>query len=103
MTLFVSLQSKMDSINSELVVQFHKMTEWFDQLKLHMSVTKKVNTPLSKRLQTIEKQCWTIAQYFRRDTIMRAGVKVSRKDTEGCHQVGKRGLNFVEGRYRSKF
>ena len=31
----------MDSINSELVVQFHKMTEWFDQLKLHMSVTKK--------------------------------------------------------------
>ena len=34
---------------------------------------------------------------------MRAGVKVSRKGIEGCHQVGKRGLNFAEGRYRSKF
>ena len=70
-----------------------------------------MNTLLSKRLQTIEKQCWANAQYSKRDyleisgipssvsgndledvvckTITKAGVEVSDKDIEDCHQVGK--------------
>ena len=53
--LVVSLQSKMDSVNSDLVAELRKMREGFDQMKSDLSITKKVNTLLSERLQTIEK------------------------------------------------
>ena len=52
--LVVNLQSKMDSVNSDLVAELRKMREGFDQMKSDLSVTKKVNTLLSERLQTIE-------------------------------------------------
>ena len=56
----------MDLAKSDLVAELHKMREGFDQMKSDMSVTKKVNTVLSERFQTIEKQCWANAQYSRR-------------------------------------
>ena len=56
--LVVNLQSKMDSVNTDLVAEQRKIREGFDQMKSDMSVTKKANTLLSERLQTIEKQCW---------------------------------------------
>ena len=83
------------------------MREGFDQMKSDLSVTKKVITLLSERLQSIEKQCWTNAQYSRREcleisgipsslsdndledivckAITKAGVEVSDKDIEDCH------------------
>ena len=54
--LVVNLQSKMDSVNSDLVPELRKTREGLDQMKSDLSVTKKVNTLLSERLQTIEKQ-----------------------------------------------
>ena len=45
----------MNSVNSDLVAGLHNMREGFDQMKSDLSVTKKVNTLLSERLQTIEK------------------------------------------------
>ena len=105
--LVVNLQSKMDSVNSDLVAELRKMREGFDQMKSDLSVTKKVITLLSERLQSIEKQCWTNAQYSRREcleisgipsslsdndledivckAITKAGVEVSDKDIEDCH------------------
>ena len=49
--LVVILQSKMDSVNSDLVAELRKMREGFDQMKSYLSVTKKLNTLLSERLQ----------------------------------------------------
>ena len=40
-TLVVNLQSKMDSVNSDLVAELRKMKEGFDQMKPDLSVTKK--------------------------------------------------------------
>ena len=116
--LVVSLQRKMDSVNSDLVAELRKMREGFDQMKSDLSITKKVNTLLSERLQTIEKQCWANAQYSRREcleisgipssvndndledvvckAITKAGVEVSDKDIEDCHRVGKRGTTIVK-------
>ena len=76
-----------------------------------------MNTVLSETLQTKEKQCWANAQYSRREcleisgipsslsgkdledvvyiAITKAGVEVSDKDIEDCHQVGKRGQTIV--------
>ena len=48
--LVVNLQSKMDSVNSDLIAELHKMREGFDQMKSDPRVTKKVNTLLSERL-----------------------------------------------------
>ena len=39
--LVVILQSKMDSVNSDLVAELRKMREGFDQMKSDLSVTKK--------------------------------------------------------------
>ena len=77
-----------------------------------------MNTLLSKRLQTIEKQCWANAQYSKRDcleisgipssvsdndledvvckAITKAVVEVSHKEIEDCHGVGKRGTIIVK-------
>ena len=52
-TQVVNLQRKMDSVNSDLVAELRKMREGFDQMKSDLNVTKKVNTLLSERLQTI--------------------------------------------------
>ena len=40
-TLVVNLQSKMDSVNSDLVAELRKMKEGFDQMKSDLSFTKK--------------------------------------------------------------
>ena len=39
--LVVNLQSKMDSVNIDLVAELCKMSEGFDQMKSDLSVTKK--------------------------------------------------------------
>ena len=39
--LVVNLQSKMDSVNSDLIAELRKMREGFDQMKSDLSVTKK--------------------------------------------------------------
>ena len=76
-----------------------------------------MNTLLSERLQTIEKQCWANAQYSRREcldfsgilssisdndledvvckAITKAGVEVSDKDIEDCRLVGTTGTTIV--------
>ena len=38
--LVVNLQSKMDSVNSDLVAELRKMREGFDQMKSDLSVAK---------------------------------------------------------------
>ena len=111
----------MDSVKSDLVAELRKMREGFDQMKSDLSITRKVNTILSERLQTIEKQCWKNAQYSRREcleisgipssisdndledvvckAITKTGVEMSNKDIEDCHRIGKRGqtiVNFCE-------
>ena len=92
------------------------MKERFDQMKSCLGVTKKVNTLLSERLQTIEKQCWANTQYSSRKfheiscippsvsdkdledvvshAITKAGIEMSGKDNEYCHRVGKNERNL---------
>ena len=116
--LVVNLQSKMNSVNNDLVAELRKTREGFDQMKSDLSVTKKVNTLLSERLQTIEKQCWANAQYSRREcleisgipssvsdndledvackALTKAGVERPEKDIESCHRICKRGTTIVK-------
>ena len=74
----------MDLVNSDLVAELRKMREGFDRMKSGMSVTKKVNTLSSERLQTTEKQCWENSQYSRRECFEISGIpsSVSGNDLE---------------------
>lgn len=48
LALVVSLQSKINSVNSYSVNELHKKREGFDQIKSDLSVTKRVNTLTSE-------------------------------------------------------
>ena len=80
--LVVNLQSKMNSVSSDLVAELRKMREGFDQMKSDLSVTKKVNTPLSERLQTIEKQRSENAQFSRRKALEISDIPSSVSDND---------------------
>ena len=75
--LVENLQSKMDSVNSDLVTELHNMREGFGQIKSDLSVTKKINTLVSERLQTTEKQCSENVQYSRREYLKISGTLAS--------------------------
>ena len=72
----------MDLVNSDLVAELRKMREGFDRMKSGMSVTKKVNTLSSERLQTTEKQCWENAQYSRRECLEISDIPSSVSDND---------------------
>ena len=53
--LVVNLQSKMDLVNSDLVAELRKMREGFDQMKSVMSVTKKGEHSIIRKISNYRK------------------------------------------------
>ena len=45
----------MNSVNSDLVAELRKMREEFDQMKSDLSVTKKVNTAIVRKIPNYRK------------------------------------------------
>ena len=58
-----SLQSRMSEVNNEVVEEIGKFSENFSNLQSELSITKRVNTELTKRIVTLKGQCWANAQY----------------------------------------
>ena len=69
-----SLQNRMSEMNSEMVEEMHKFNENFSKLQSELSVGKGVNTELTKRVVTLEHQCWANAQYSRKECVEMVGV-----------------------------
>ena len=61
-----SLQSRMSEVNNEVVEEMHKFNGNFSKLQSDLSVAKCVNTELTKRIVTLERQCWVNAQYSKK-------------------------------------
>ena len=57
-----------------MLVQVRKLSESFSKLQAEVFVTKQVNTLLSSRLVSIERQCWLNAQYSRRECLDIVGI-----------------------------
>ena len=53
-----SLQSRMSEVNNEVVEEMRKFNENFSKLQSELSIAKRVNTELTKRIVTLECQCW---------------------------------------------
>ena len=63
-TILLSLQSKVESANNEILDQVRQLNQKFSQLESENSIVKQANSLLSKRLVDMERQCWENAQYF---------------------------------------
>ena len=50
-----SLQSRMSEVNNEVVGKFNENSS---KLQSELSITKSVNTELTKRIVTLKRQCW---------------------------------------------
>ena len=57
-----SLQSRMSAVSNEVMEEMCKFNENFSKLQLELSIAKRVNTELTKRILTLERQCWANAQ-----------------------------------------
>ena len=68
------LQNKHEEVNNNVLVEIRKLNESFSKLQSEVSVTKQVNTPLSSRVISIERQCWLNAQYSRRVCLDVVGI-----------------------------
>ena len=51
-----SLQSRMSEVNNEVVEEIRKFNENFSKLQSEISIAKRVNTELTKRIVTLERQ-----------------------------------------------
>ena len=73
-------QAKMDAANSQIMDQIRKLNEDFEKLQFELTVAKQVNSVLSERLASMERQCWANAQYSRRECLRLVGVPRSISD-----------------------
>ena len=69
-----SLQSRMPEVNNEVVEEMRKFNENVSKLQSELSIAKRVNTELTKRIVTLERQCWVNAQYSRKECVEVVGI-----------------------------
>ena len=79
-SMVLSQQAKMDAANSQIMDQIRKLNEDFEKLQFELTVAKQVNSVLSERLVSMERQCWANAQYSRRECLRLVGVPRSISD-----------------------
>ena len=64
--IVLSLQTEMQ-FNTKTLQEVRKLNDKFTNLESQLLVTKNVNYLLQQRVINLERQCWTNAQYSRRD------------------------------------
>ena len=73
----LALQVKVESGNTEILEEIRKLNDNFKKLEGELIVSKKVNSELQKHIIQSEKQCWTNAQYSRRECLELVGIPSS--------------------------
>ena len=106
-----SLESRMPEVNNEVVEEIPKFNENFSKLQSELYIAKPVNTELTKRIVTLERQCWANAQYSRKECaevlgipcqiqdkhleakvlsiFQKAGYTIAPEFIDECHRLGK--------------
>ena len=52
----------------------YKFNKIFSKLQSELSIAKQVNTELTKKIVTLERQCWPNAQYSRKECVEVVGI-----------------------------
>ena len=110
--IVLSLQNKTTEENKAMLQEMRKFNNNFaTKLEAELAVNKRVNSELCRRIVTMKHQCWTNAQYSRRECLEVAGIpqQIDDKNLEkkvlsifqkigctigptfidDCHQLGK--------------
>ena len=73
-SIILSLQNKINEDNNAMLQEMRKLNNNFAKLEVELVVTKRVISELCKRTVKMERQCWTNAQYSRRQRLEVAGI-----------------------------
>ena len=73
-------QAEMGAANSKIMDQIPKSNENLEKFQSEVTVVKQVNSVLSERLVSMERQCWANAQYSRRECLELVGAPCSVSD-----------------------
>ena len=76
----MNLQTKMAKKESNMINEVRKLNGNLEKLRSELDVTKNVNSLLSDRLTSLERQCWANAQYSRRECVEISGIPKSVED-----------------------
>ena len=115
--IVLSLQNKLDQANNKVLEEIRKLNDNFSKLESELSVTKQVNSLLSRRLVNMERQCWANAQYSRRECLdiigipsevepdvleekvvnifEKLGCNIPSNHIEVCHRVSKKSATVI--------
>ena len=63
------MQSELDEVNKHVLKEIRKLSDAFSKLQSELAVSQQVNSFLSNRLANMERQCWVITQYSRRECL----------------------------------
>ena len=75
--IVLNLQSTItdkNNSNNELLEQTRKFNDNISKLQSDLAVTKHVNTELTERIVTLERQCWANIQYSRKECLEVVGI-----------------------------
>ena len=72
--IVLSPQNKLDQANNKVLEEIRKLNDNFSKLESEVSVTKQVNSLLSRRHVNMERKCWANAQYSRRESLDITGI-----------------------------
>ena len=65
---------EMGAANSKIMDQIRKSNENLEKFQSELTVVKQVNSVLSERLVSMERQCWANAQYSRHECLELVGL-----------------------------
>ena len=82
--LFLKMQDQTNSTIVSLMAEMKDLSSSFKRLESDVQIVKTVNNSLIKQLENTERQCWTNAQYSRRECLEVIGIPktVESKDLE---------------------
>ena len=80
--LLLDYQGKFNSILDDLKNKFDELEAKFTKLEADANIPKNVNSKLSDRLINVERKCFVIEQYSRRECLEISSIPPSVKDNE---------------------
>ena len=72
--LALDYQQKYDSTLDKISKELAELRKSYNNLESDLTITKVVNESLRNQIITLERQCWSNAQYSRRETLEISGI-----------------------------
>ena len=80
--LALDYQQKYDITLDKISKELAELRKSYNKLESDLAITKAVNESLRNQILTLERQCWSNAQYSRRETLEISGIPENIDDGE---------------------